>query len=143
MMTFIPPIRKLIELLILFIILGVFYLIYPDLSIVILFTFGFIWNWTASNDLSVLFLNKRYRFSLIKFVVTCQQLILRPFSWAPEILKKVVKILPAGLFWTLIIFWNESFMPWWATFIGSLVFELTQLDFSFLNKKETKLEEQR
>ncbi len=142
MMTFVPPRRKLFELIFLSVVMVIFYLINPDLNIVILFVFGFIWNWTASNDLDVLFLNKRYRFSLIKFVVSCQRLILRPFSWAPEIVKRVVRILPAGLFWTFIIIWNESFMPWWATFVGSLVFELTQLDFIFLKKNESRIEEQ-
>ena len=63
MKPFAPPKKKLIELLIMIVLAGVFYLIYPEMDAIVLFFFGFIWNWSASNELSDLFSNKRYRMS--------------------------------------------------------------------------------
>src|SRR5688500_8190193 len=118
MNAFAPPKRKLLELLIMLVLAGVFYLVYPEFDAVVLFVFGFVWNWAASNELSVLFENKRYRMSLLKTVVNLQNLILTPFDWAPEWVKRTLRVLPAGIFWSLVIYMNDSIMPWWATFIG-------------------------
>lgn len=136
MTTFIPPKRKMYELLGLPVFLGILYLIYPKIEAVTLFAFGYIWNWSASNDFSILFQNKRYRMSMLKMVVNLQQLILKPFNWAPEIVKKIVKILPAGIFWSLVILINESDMPWWAPFFGSAVFEILQIEIGLFKKQK-------
>lgn len=136
MTTFIPPKRKMIELFLLPVFLGIFYLIYPSLEAITLFAFGFIWNWSASNDLGLLFQNKRYRMSMLKTVVNLQDLFLKPFKKAPVFIQKMVKVLPAGVFWSLVIYVNESEMPWWATFLGSIVFELLQIEMSFIKKQK-------
>lgn len=140
MTTFIPPKRKIFELLALPVFLGIFYFVYPKIEGVTLFAFGYIWNWSASNDLSVLFQNKRYRMSMLKTVVNLQNLILKPFGWAPVIVQKIVKILPAGIFWALVIFINESDMPWWATFVGSAVFEILQIEIGVFKKQHSEKE---
>lgn len=138
MKAFAPPKRKLFELLIMLVLAGVFYLVYPEFDAIVLFVFGFVWNWAASNELSVLFENKRYRMSLLKMVVNLQNLILTPFAKAPEWVKRILRIFPAGIFWSLVIYMNDSIMPWWATFVGSAVFELLQLELLFLkNRGET------
>src|SRR6478672_7970139 len=120
MTTFIPPKRKMLELLLLPVFLGIFYFIYPRIEGVTLFAFGFIWNWSASNDLDLLFQNKRYRMSMLKTVVNLQNLALKPFRRAPVVIQKIVKIFPAGIFWGLVTYVNESDMPWWSTFLGSI-----------------------
>lgn len=136
MSTFIPPKRKMFELFLLPVFLGIFYFLYPRIEGVTLFAFGFIWNWSASNDLGVLFQNKRYRMSMLKTVVNLQDLALKPFKKAPVIVQKMVKVFPAGIFWTLVIFVNESEMPWWATFLGSIAFELLQIEMNFIKKQK-------
>lgn len=138
MKPFSPPKRKLFDLLGLVIISGVFYLLYPSIDAVILFILGFIWNWSVSIDLSLLFENRRYRFSMLKTVIGIQQAALKPFENMPLFVRKFVAILPAGIFWTVVIFINDSVMPWWATFIGSLAFELIQIELKFAKgQKET------
>jgi hypothetical protein len=141
MTTFIPPKRKIFELLMLPVFVGVFYVIHASVEAITLFAFGYIWNWSASNDLELLFQNKRYRMSMLKTVVNLQNLILKPFNWASFIVQKLVKILPAGIFWSLVIFINESDMPWWATFIGSAVFELLQIEIGLFKKQQAQVEE--
>lgn len=136
MTTFIPPKRKIYELLGLPVFLGILFLVYPSIEAVTLFAFGYIWNWAASNDLTVLFQNKRYRMSMLKMVVNLQNLILKPFGRAPVIIQKVVKIFPAGIFWSLVILINESDMPWWSTFIGSAVFEILQIEIGLFKKQK-------
>ena len=135
MMVFAPPKRKLLELGIMIILAGVFYLVYPEMDAVVLFIFGFVWNWAASNELSVLFENKRYRMSLLKTVVNLQNLILKPFAQAPDWVKRILRVFPAGIFWSLVIYMNESVMPWWATFVGSAAFELLQLELKFIRSR--------
>lgn len=132
MMPFIPPKRKLLELVVLIVLAIIFYFIYPSFEALTLFAFGFIWNWAASNDLSMMLDNNRYRMSMLKLVSNLQTLILKPFGWAPELLKRFIRILPAGLFWLMVIFINDSVMPWWAPFVGSLAFELLQLELNFI-----------
>lgn len=141
MTPFIPPKRKMLELVIMVILAGVFYLIYPSVDAITLFTFGFIWNWSASNDLDALFANKRYRMSMLKTVVNLQSLILKPFSWAPEFVKRFLRMLPAGIFWSLVIYMNDSLMPWWATFIGSAAFEILQLELLLIRKHKEQEED--
>src|SRR5690606_37044655 len=95
--------------------------------------FGPVWNWAASNDMEILFANNnRYRMSLLKMVFNFQRWILKPFGWAPEVVKRLIRMLPAGLVWVLAIFIIDIIMPCWATFIGSLAFELTQINLNFL-----------
>lgn len=134
MTPLIPPKRKMIELGIMVVLAAVFYLLYPNPDAAMLFVFGFIWNWSASNDLTVLFENRRYRMSMLKLVVNLQNLALKPFGWAPAFVKGIVKVLPAGIFWSLVIFVNDSDMPWWATFVGSLAFELMQIELNFIKR---------
>lgn len=139
MILFIPPRRKLFDLGILLVLLTVFYFIHPHLEAITLFAFGFIWNWAASNDLNELFEhNKRYRLSLLKFVFNLQNIFLRPVKSAPVWMRKIISILPAGIFWGIVIFINESNVPWWPPFLGSIAFELLQIDLrSFKKNKET------
>lgn len=136
MSPIVPPKRKLVELGIMLILAAVFYLIHPNFDAVMLFVFGFVWNWSASNDLTAVFENRRYRMSMLKFVVNMQNLILKPFGWAPEFVKRIVKVLPAGIFWSMVIFVNDSDMPWWATFVGSIAFELLQIELNFIKRQK-------
>ncbi len=117
--------RRLIDLGILAGVSLVLFLIFQNPSFVALFAMGFIWNWTASQDLNLLFESRRSRFSTLKLVVNVQNLFLKPFtnSWV----KIAVGILPAGIFWCMVIAFNESEMPWYATFLGSLFFEVINL----------------
>lgn len=134
MKPIVPPKKKIIELLIMLVLTAVFYVIVPDLDSVILFLLGAIWNWAASNDLSNFFENRRNRMSMLKLVVNLQNLILKPFSKAPTLIKRFLKIFPAGIFWFLVSFINESNMPWWPAFAGSAAFELLQLEWDFIKR---------
>lgn len=139
MNKFLIPRRKVIELSLLPLFLGIFFFFYPHSEGLVLFAFGFIWNWAASNDLEKLFENKRYRLSMLKLVVNLQNLILKPVGNAPSLVKSFLKIFPAGIFWSMVIFLNESSMPWWTTFVGSFVFELMQIEIGlFKRHKEDK-----
>lgn len=126
-MTFIAPRRKMLELASLPFFCGILYLVTQNVDVLILFIFGFVWNWSASNELSEIIQNKRYKMSLLKLVVSLQALVLRPFAKLPTVIQRLIAVLPAGTFWSLVIFMNESVMPWWGTFLGSLTFELLQL----------------
>jgi hypothetical protein len=139
MTTFVPPKRKMLELLLLPVLCSIFYVLYPEIDAIILFGFGFVWNWSASNDLNMLFQNKRYRMSMLKLVVNLQNSILKPFAKFPDIIKRMISILPAGLFWTMVLFVNESMMPWWATFIGSIAFEIMQIELKFIRSQKRRL----
>lgn len=139
MTPFVPPKRKLYELLGLVGFDLLVYLLFPNLDAVILFSLGFIWNWAASNDLSHIFENRRYRFSMLKAVLRMQELALRPFKNMPLIVQKIAAVIPAGLFWTFVIFVNESEMPWWATFLGSITFELLQIELKFIKRQKETL----
>lgn len=130
--------RKLAELLILVLFSGIFWFFYPALEGVVLFIFGFIWNWAASIELDPMFENRRYRFSMLSTVRNTQRLFLKPFTGAPEMIKILIRILPAGIFWTMVIMINESVMPWWAPFMGSAAFELLQLEMNFIKGRKEK-----
>lgn len=121
--------RKTFELLMMLLLDAVFYLLWNSFDFVMLFTFGFIWNWVASQEATITFNNnRRYRFSTLKTVFNLQNLVMRPFQTAPLFVKIIVKSLPAGIFWSAVILFNESSIPWWAVFIGSLTLELFQLE---------------
>jgi hypothetical protein len=139
MRPFLAPKRKLLELLALVGLNLALYLVFWNFAVLILFSLGFIWNWSASQDLDALFTNRRYRFSTIKMTKNLQSLILRPFERAPAAVKLMLRVLPAGIFWSGVIYFLESQMPWWATFLGSLTFELMQLEIDFVKKhKDTQ-----
>jgi hypothetical protein len=115
---------------------AIFYFFYPRMEGVVLFIFGFIWNWCASIDLDPLYENRRYRFSMLCTVRNIQKLCLKPFIRLPVYLQKIIAVFPAGIFWWMVIFINQSDMPWWATFIGSATFEILQIELKFI--KENK-----
>ena len=129
--------RRFVELIVLLLLDGVFYLLWQSFDFVILFSLGFIWNWVAVQEKEISFDNtRRYRFSTIKTVFNLQNLFLKPFSKMPETFKLIIKCLPAGLFWSAVILFNESLMPWWAVFLGSLCFELVLLEKKLFAPKE-------
>lgn len=132
--------RKTFELIALMIFNLVAYFLWSSWDFIVLFTFGFIWNWVASQESSIALLETRkYRFSTLKTVFNLQRLFLKPVNSMPESVKLIVRCLPAGIFWTMVIFFNESQMPWWSVFLGSLTLELLQLDKKFLKPKEPSL----
>lgn len=118
--------RKLLDLLILLVANTALFFIWESWEIITLFSFGFIWNWVAAHDLNFVRDNPRYRFSMVKLVFNLQTMVQRPLPKAPGLVKKILGIFPAGIFWSLIIFSNDAAMPWWATFLGSLFFEIVQ-----------------
>jgi len=128
--------RKTYELLALLVFNIITYLLWNSFKFNTLFSFGFIWNWVASQEKDIMISNpRRYRFSTLKFVFGFQNLVLKYTEKFPFILKFIVKILPAGLFWLFIIFLNDSEMPWWSVFLGSLCAELMQFDSLFKKEK--------
>ncbi len=130
--------RKTFELGLLLILDVLFYFVMGSWDFIILFSLGFIWNWVASQEKNIIIENnRRYRFSTLKTVFNLQNLFLKPLSKMPEPLRFVARILPAGLFWSGVIVFNESPMPWWAVFAGSLVIELILLETKILGHKET------
>ena len=119
---------------------AVFYLLWNSFDFVMLFSFGFIWNWVASQESTITLKNtRRYRFSTLKTVFNLQNLVMRPFLNAPLFVKILIKSLPAGIFWSAVILFNESNMPWWAVFIGSLTLEFFQLETKIFKVKEPSL----
>ena len=139
MKPFLPAKRKLVDLLVLLGFDLVFYFLWNDLSLIALFSFGFVWNWCASQDLSVLFENKRSRYSTLRNIVNIQALFLKPFRAYPPLVQLIPRILPAGIFWGVVILFNGSSVPWWAPFLGSLVFELVQLERSMFRRHREEL----
>lgn len=124
--SFLSSKRRLLDLPILLLIVILITLALDGASAA-LFAVGFIWNWVATQDLDPLFMNRRSKFSMLRMVINLQTMILKPFAKAPEIVKLILKCLPAGIFWFGVIYLNDSKMPWYMTFLGSLVFELTSL----------------
>lgn len=132
--------RKTLELGILLLLDIVFYVLWNSFDFVILFSLGFIWNWVASQEQSIILENnRRYRFSTLKTVFNLQKLFLRPIKRMPKFVHFIARILPAGLFWSAVILFNESPMPWWAVFLGSLTVELILLETKLFHSKETSL----
>jgi len=130
--------RKSLELGILLLIDILFYILWDSFDFVILFSLGFIWNWVASQeDTIILDNNRRYRFSTLKTVFNLQKLFLKPLKRMPKFVHFIARILPAGIFWSAVILFNESPMPWWAVFLGSLTVELILLETKIFHPKET------
>lgn len=127
MSLIIPSKAKMLELAVLPIFWTALYVITESADVLILMTLGYVWNWAASNELPEIFENKKYKFSLIKFVHNIQNFILKPFSGFPAVVQHIIKMFPAGLFWLGVLFINDSIMPWWATFLGSILFELLNM----------------
>lgn len=134
MRPFLTTKRKLYELLVL---LGLnlgLYFVFQSWAALMLFNLGFVWNWAASQPLSYVLENSRYRFSLMKMVYNLHSIVQLPFKKLHPLVSIFPRILPAGLFWYLVIHFAESTVPVWPTFLGSLFFELTQLDAYFVKK---------
>jgi hypothetical protein len=115
---------------------AILFFLWSDPALICLFSFGFIWNWTAAQDLTSLLSNPRYKFSMVRFVKNLEGWALKPFSKLPSWTHFIGRILPAGIFWCMVIYINESDMPWYMTFVGSLCFEITQFEISFLKKNK-------
>jgi hypothetical protein len=128
--------RKIFEIGFLILLDIIFYFLWGSLDFIILFSFGFIWNWVAAQEVEVNYGNtRRYRFSTLKTVFNLQNLILKPVRNRPQYVQILVKILPAGFFWSAVILFNESDMPYWAVFLGSLTLEIMSLENHFFNSK--------
>jgi hypothetical protein len=131
--------RKIVEIIVLIVFDALFYFLWGSWDFVILFSFGFVWNWVAAQESEVSYGNtRRYRFSTLKTVFNLQNLALKPFQKFPIPVQILVKMLPAGIFWSAVILFNESDMPYWAVFLGSLAFELMNLESLFLNSRGPK-----
>ena len=127
-----PERRKMIELGFLIIPSLILYFVFNGIEIMVLFILGYVWNWTASQNLPITE-SRKYRFSLLRMVHTLNIVVQKPFKNLPQITKLIPKILPAGLFWMLMILFSESHIPWWPPFLGSFIFELTQFE-NYLKK---------
>ncbi len=136
MKPFLVERKKLNDLAILLFIDIVLYFIWLNWSVVALFSVGFIWNWVASQDLAPLMENRRYRFSTLRMISNLQKLVVKPLMNMPMWVHSIAKSLPAGVFWSMVIYFNESDMPWWATFIGSLSFEIVQFEVKAFRKNK-------
>lgn len=133
-----PSVRKYLELFVMVFLACVFYVFYPQIEGVSLFALGFIWNWSTSIELDPSLNPRGYRFSMFKTAINFQKLLMKPFLKTPSLVQRVLRILPAGLFWSGVIFINDSNMPWWSTFIGSFSFEIFQFEMDFIkNHKKT------
>ena len=129
--------RKTFELGLLIVLDGVFFVLWDSWDFIILFSLGYIWNWVASQEKSIIIENsRRYRFSTLKTVFNLQNLFLRPLKKMPKIFQFVAHILPAGLFWSGVIVFNDSPMPWWSVFLGSLTIECILLETKIFASKE-------
>ena len=131
--------RKTFEFLFLFLLSSIYYFFFPSPEHLIIFCLGYIWNWSTSTELTEQFQNRRYRFSMLKTAINFQNLLVRPFLKAPEFAQRLIKSLPAGIFWWGVTYINNSQMPWWSAFIGSLCFEVLQLELSFIREKKKDL----
>jgi hypothetical protein len=136
MKPFLTSKRKLLELGVLPLLCLVLYLALGEAEVIALFVIGFVWNWVASHDLDLMLGNRRYRYSLVQLVKSAQEWPRQKLGEVPAAVVFILKLLPAGTFWFLVILFNDSVMPWWATFLGSLCFELTQVDLIVWRKRE-------
>jgi hypothetical protein len=131
--------RKLAELLIMLFLDVVIFILWDSWDFVILFTLGFVWNWVASQESTLMIENmKRHRFTILKTVFILQNLFLKPLKNMPDFLKFMARLLPAGLFWGGVILFNQSHMPWWAVFIGSFGAELVFLEKKIFSPKDIR-----
>jgi hypothetical protein len=139
MKPFMTTKKKLIEIGVLLAFDIVFYFLWSDMDAVVLFSMGYVWNWVASQDISLLIENKRYRFSMLKMVNNLQNLVVKPFLKFPFWVHSLVRVFPAGLFWWMVIYFNDSIMPWWMTFVGSFTYEVVRLESLLFKKKDPVL----
>ncbi len=132
MRPFLATKRKLLDLIVL-LILGIAVFFLQGFDATFLFSFGFIWNWSASQDLSRLMEGKSYQYTMLKLVLSSQALIVSPafVQRSPEIVKLILRSLPAGLFWWGVMWFMGSELPFWATFMGSFAFEISQWEVLF------------
>ena len=129
--------RKTFEFGILLLLDAVLFIVLDNWDFITLFSLGFIWNWVASQEKYIMIENnRRYRFSTLKTVFLLQNLILKPFPKAPESIKFILRLLPAGVFWCGVVLFIDSPMPWWAVFLGSLVLELIVLETKIFQPKQ-------
>ncbi len=136
MRPFLTSRRKLLDLGILLVVaVGMGFI--KGLEEALLLSFGFLWNWVASQDLSQYMEGRSYRFTMLRFVLNLQALILSPtlIRGLPELVKVFVRSLPAGLFWSAIIWLQDSDLPMWGTFLGSFIFEISQWEVLFKKKE--------
>lgn len=136
MKPILPSKRKLLDLVILLVLDLVCYLLWGSLEFVVLFTLGYIWNWVTSQNLDVLFENRRFKFSTLSIIISFQNLFLKPLQRFPFWIQWIGRLFPAGIFWSMVIIFNDASMPWWGTFVGSLVFELAQLEIKMFKKEK-------
>lgn len=138
MRPFLTSKRKLVDLVVLLILASVLGFLQGYESAA-LFSFGFLWNWVASNDLEQYMEGRRYRYTMLRFVLNLQTMILSPafIKKLPEILKVFIRSLPAGIFWSAVIIVQESDLPLWAVFLGSFIFEISQWEVLFKKKEQT------
>lgn len=130
--------RRLLDLVVM-LILAVVLGFALNLDTALLFSFGFIWNWVAGQDLTQHMEGRKYRYTMLKFVFNLQTMVLSPsfIQRLPEPVKLVIRSLPAGIFWTTVILLQQSDLPYWAVFVGSLSFELSQWELFFRKKAST------
>lgn len=124
--------RKLFELMIMLGFALGLYFVWESAAYVSMFCVGFIWNWSASQNVVIVQEGRNYRFSFMKMIYNLH----RPLERLPKYLSFPAKILPAGLFWWLVIIFADSNLPFWPVMVGSLVFELLQLD-ALLTRKSS------
>jgi hypothetical protein len=138
MKMLIPKSKVVLELFVLSIFLFLIYFLTNRLDIITLFTLGFVWNWSVAGQNDTFSVLKHHKFSMMNTIRRIHEFFLKVFKRSPELIYRLASILPAGLFWSLVIHFNESQMPWWATFLGSLVYEILQIQNFFLKgeKKE-------
>lgn len=136
MKTLIPKSKLVLELFVLSIFLFLIYFLTNRLDIVTLFTLGFVWNWSVAVQNDTFSVLKHHKFSMMNTIRRIHEFFLKVFKRSPELIYRLASILPAGLFWSLVIHFNESQMPWWATFLGSLVYEILQIQNFFLKSEK-------
>jgi hypothetical protein len=136
MRPFLTSKRKFLDLIVLVVLAAILGFLL-GLEPALLFSFGFIWNWVASQDLSQHMEGRSYRYTMLRFVLNVQSQIVSPgfIKRSPEFVKMILRSLPAGLFWSLVIWFQDSDLPIWATFLGSFVFELSQWEVMFRKKE--------
>jgi hypothetical protein len=136
MRPFLTSKRKLLDLIVLVVLATILWFL-QGFEPALLFSFGFIWNWVASQDLSQHMEGRSYRYTMLRFVLNAQTQIVSPgfIQSSPEFVKMILRSLPAGIFWSLVIWFQDSELPIWATFLGSFAFELSQWDILFRKKE--------
>jgi hypothetical protein len=138
MKILIPKSKLLLELFVLSTFLFLIYFLTNRLDIITLFTFGFVWNWSVASQNDSSSVIKHHKFSMMHTIRRIHEFSIRIFKNFPELVLRLASILPAGLFWSLVIHFNESQMPWWATFLGSFLYEILQIQNLFLKGEKNK-----